>query len=268
MISQKKLVFEVILIVFTTMGFSLISEGPSVWEELSISSIYNTVFTFFMVVSSWWGLKKIHQNLDRTAVENGTNTITLLVITTLVLSGYAIIANWIYIELIWREKLINTHFYSMVLPLAILTFISWNLLYLNRFIFEFPNDFNGGKHLTKEDGKLIVDKVIVSNGRRKLVFQISDIAFFGIENDVTFAFTFKGQQYLIENSLSELERKMGPDKFFRINRQYIVSKNAVIDFNPLTNQRIRVRFSAQQDSDLSAEISRYKSAKFKKWIYS
>ena len=49
-----------------------------------------------------------------------------------------------------------------------------------------------------------------------------------------------GNRFLIENTLDEIESRIDPNRFFRINRQMIVSLEAVTTIHPYFNSRLKL----------------------------
>jgi two-component system, LytTR family, response regulator LytT len=62
---------------------------------------------------------------------------------------------------------------------------------------------------------------------KMLPIKTEDFAFFYTKDDIVYGVTRDDKTYTIENSLEELEDKLDPIQFFRANRQFIVSRDAL-----------------------------------------
>ena len=70
---------------------------------------------------------------------------------------------------------------------------------------------------------------------------------------------------MIDHTLEELEGfLLDPTDFFRINRKFIVSINAIKELKSYLNNRLEVFLNV--DSDMDMIVSREKVSSFKKWL--
>lgn len=78
-------------------------------------------------------------------------------------------------------------------------------------------------------------RFLISGVDRFWSLQVADIAYFYSENKVTFAVTRKGQEHIIDLSLNKLMEQLDPERFFRANRQVLVSIDAIDHAEPFFN---------------------------------
>jgi len=72
--------------------------------------------------------------------------------------------------------------------------------------------------------------LLVYQKEKIIPLQVKDIAFFFLENaGYIFITTLNGETYHTNTTLDELEATLNPAFFYRANRQYIISKTAVIN---------------------------------------
>jgi DNA-binding LytR/AlgR family response regulator len=91
----------------------------------------------------------------------------------------------------------------------------------------------------------------------------SKIALFFIENQLTRLMTKKRNIYVVDNTLDEIEQKIDPKKFFRINRQMIVSADAIVKIEPYFSNRLMLEIDPKHDDVI---VSKRKVAQFKEWL--
>lgn len=97
----------------------------------------------------------------------------------------------------------------------------------------------------------------------RLVHQ-QDIAYFFTSDKITFMMTREGRKYPVDYTLENLEELIEPDKFFRINRQYIIHMDAIQKMH--THSKARVKIDLLPPSYEEVIVSTEKSPHFKKWL--
>lgn len=81
-------------------------------------------------------------------------------------------------------------------------------------------------------GKKYRTRFLISGDNKFFTLQVDYIAYFYSENKVTFAITKQNKEYIIDLSLDKLTEQLDPDKFFRTNRQTIVSIDSIERVEP------------------------------------
>lgn len=77
--------------------------------------------------------------------------------------------------------------------------------------------------------------------------------------------TFQGERFILSfESMDEIEELLDPDRFYRANRQWIISSESVRSVRSLDNFKLVVTLS--QPSNRQIDISREKASAFKKWL--
>jgi DNA-binding LytR/AlgR family response regulator len=91
-----------------------------------------------------------------------------------------------------------------------------------------------------------------------------DILVFFSQEKATFIRTADAHTYCIDYALDQLEPMLDPEKFFRINRKYIVSIDACTNILAWTNSRLRLKIDGIDDSDII--VARERVVEFKNWL--
>ncbi|SMO67965.1 LytR/AlgR family response regulator transcription factor [Gracilimonas mengyeensis] len=84
------------------------------------------------------------------------------------------------------------------------------------------------------------------------------------QDKATYLHTVAKKNYIVDYALSDLEEVLNPRKFFRLNRQYIASIEAIQDVLIYSNSRLKITL-AQCDDD-SILVSRNRVDDFKRWM--
>lgn len=101
---------------------------------------------------------------------------------------------------------------------------------------------------------------------KTLVKYVKDIALFRIENETVYLHTFSGEKFPVFKNLEYLESVCDPKQFFRINRQMLVNKNAVVSLQPYFHRKMMVELSVELTE--KPLVSKTKVSKFLSWLES
>ena len=108
-------------------------------------------------------------------------------------------------------------------------------------------------------------QVFLVHFRDKIIpLSCEEIAFFYTSDERVSAFNFKGERYPIERTLESLQQLLPADMFFRANRQFIVSREAVKDISVWFGSRLALNLSVETPERII--ISKARVPKFKKWL--
>ena len=91
-----------------------------------------------------------------------------------------------------------------------------------------------------------------------------DIAFFYIDTGVVKAITFANKPYVIEEKLEDIESELNPSLFKRVNRQYIVQKEAIANLKYYFNGKLILQTNPPAKERIV--ISKAKATEFKSWV--
>lgn len=102
------------------------------------------------------------------------------------------------------------------------------------------------------------DQVFVKDGDRCWFVQLADVRLFEAAGNYTRLY-FAGEEPLIHRSLSYLEDRLDPDRFFRASRQHILNLNWIDDVTPWSKGKLK----ATLEDGKEVEMSRRRSRAFK-----
>jgi two-component system, LytTR family, response regulator LytT len=108
------------------------------------------------------------------------------------------------------------------------------------------------------------DRFLISKGDTMVPLKVNEIACFYAEDKAVFVLTHENKRYLIPNSVEELSARLDPKLFFRANRQFIISSEAIHKIHNYFNFKLKVEISA--DPKLEIIVSRSRTAAFKAWM--
>jgi two-component system, LytTR family, response regulator LytT len=107
-------------------------------------------------------------------------------------------------------------------------------------------------------------RFLLKAGARFDIVETNDVAYLYAEDKVVFLVTKDQKKYYVDETLDELEQKLNPKSFFRINRKYLTQLPAIERIEPHFNGRLKIKLRHRDDDDVY--VSREKAEVFKKWL--
>lgn len=101
------------------------------------------------------------------------------------------------------------------------------------------------------------------NASGELDFPVNDVYYFTIEDRFYYAELVKGR-YLVSKTLNELETELDPTQFFRIKRDYIVNRQAVLNYAYWENGKYIVRLNTPDQYNIV--VPRARMHEFREWL--
>lgn len=92
----------------------------------------------------------------------------------------------------------------------------------------------------------------------------SDICFFYAEGRTVFILTCENRKFIVDNTLEELVDQLNPEKFFRVNRSFIINFDYISDVIVYSSSRLRIKFPIEFEKEII--VSREKVSGFKAWF--
>ena len=114
-------------------------------------------------------------------------------------------------------------------------------------------------------GKVYKSRFMVKVGDKIRSIPTDHILVFYSPEKASFIRTIDTHLYCIDYALDQLEPMLDPEKYFRINRKYIVSIDACTNILAWTNSRLRLKIDGIDDQDIV--VARERVQEFKAWLY-
>ena len=108
------------------------------------------------------------------------------------------------------------------------------------------------------------ERFLVSKGDELIMLYADDISYISKTNNRVLAFTQDGTSYSLAMSMADLEMALSPDRFFRINRQYIANIKGIKKISLFFNSKLKVKLKGCDDDNII--ISKEKTSQLKKWL--
>lgn len=108
------------------------------------------------------------------------------------------------------------------------------------------------------------NRFLIKKGDKLVGIQVADINYFHAYDRFAFAVTKNGDEFLIEDTLEELELKLNPTQFFRLNRQVLAKFEAIKEVKNHFKTRYKVILQPSYNGG-EIVISTNKSKVFLEW---
>ncbi|WPV00633.1 LytTR family DNA-binding domain-containing protein [Mucilaginibacter sp. cycad4] len=105
--------------------------------------------------------------------------------------------------------------------------------------------------------------VLVYHQDKIIPIKLDDIALIYLSNEVTHLLTFSGKKFYPNKNLDELERTCG-SYFFRANRQFLVSRKAIIDVSSFFSRKLSLNLNITFSEKVV--VSKGKASQFLAWL--
>lgn len=107
-------------------------------------------------------------------------------------------------------------------------------------------------------------RFLVKRGGDYLAIKTEDIAYFYAAHKLVCLVNNKGQKFILDQSLAELEKEVDPAFFHRLNRKYLVNINAIQKIRAYAKSKIFIDVTPPANEHII--ISQENTAAFKEWM--
>lgn len=106
--------------------------------------------------------------------------------------------------------------------------------------------------------------LIPYKGDKLLPLAVDQVQYFCIADGVTRAVVNSRESYVLPCTLDELTESLDPERFFRVNRQYLISRGAVRDIDLWFNNRLAINLRVPTEGKIL--VSKPRVNEFKTWF--
>lgn len=235
----------------------------------------NIRFNWFLIITysidtvqgwlAWWAVRSIviyldkklpytHRPLKRILIQLLLTTITGLLIIILLTE----LVSWIA-----KGRTVPLSFYLFDVFIFIIWFFVINGIYIGMHYYA---EWRQSEMRRQEEKKLRAGGFNVKHGNQNLLVPFDDILGFFVEAGYTILLTWQNKKYFPDKSLDKIEDALPDELFFRLNRQYIVHRQALTGFKRTRDGKIDVLVNAQENFPKTIPVSRTRAVRFKNWF--
>jgi two-component system LytT family response regulator len=126
------------------------------------------------------------------------------------------------------------------------------------------NQMEGLMQLLQTKNKSYKTTYLVHHRDELLPIKTDDLAYFYIETGIVKGVTFTNKTYVIDKKLEDIESELNPKLFHRINRQFVVNRNAVANIKFYFNGKLIMNVNPPYSERIV--ISKAKASEVKSWM--
>lgn len=104
----------------------------------------------------------------------------------------------------------------------------------------------------------------IKMGQQLKMINIDEVECFYSENKGTYLHTLDNRDYLLDNTLEQLETELDPKNFYRVSRKFIVPMKAIKEIQIHSNSRLKVMLPTYKDDEVV--VARERVTDFKAWL--
>jgi two-component system LytT family response regulator len=109
-------------------------------------------------------------------------------------------------------------------------------------------------------------RFLVKRGTDYISVKTEDIAYFYATHKLVCMIDQKNQKFILDQSLSEIEKQLDPAMFYRVNRKYLVHLNAIKKIKTFPKSKLQLELEPEICEDII--ISQDNVTAFKEWMSS
>jgi DNA-binding LytR/AlgR family response regulator len=126
-------------------------------------------------------------------------------------------------------------------------------------------DFEAIKRmLVNPTEKSYKQRFTIKIGEHLKMISIDEVECFYSENKGTYLHTLDNRDYLLDNTLEQLETELNPKDFFRVSRKFIIPLKTIKDIVVYSNSRLKVILPTFKADEVI--VSRERVNEFKEWL--
>jgi len=107
-------------------------------------------------------------------------------------------------------------------------------------------------------------RFLVKRGIDYISIKTDDIAYFYAAHKLVCMVDSKGQKYILDQSLADIEKQLDPVQFYRVNRKYLVHSSAIKKMKIYPKSKLQLEVDPPVSEDIV--ISQENVAAFKQWM--
>ena len=112
--------------------------------------------------------------------------------------------------------------------------------------------------------KSFKERFMVKVGQHIKSIGCDDINAFYSLDKATYILTKEARNYIIDHTLDQLEQLISTEKFFRINRKFVLNINAEFEITAWTNSRLKITLPGYDQEMII--VARNRTKEFKQWL--
>lgn len=216
---------------------------------------------------AWWLIRKIILWLDNLLPYQAgfSKRIFLQILcTNLIAQGFIILATEA-INTAFSDQPLPSNFYTYNLFIFFIWILVINGIYVGMY---FHNQWQETQQLREHDLEVRAKGIDVQLGKKIRNLRFEEIASLYSEEGSTYLLSRDGNRFLLDRSLSGLQKELPEEAFFRLNRAFIAHRDSLEGYRKGAHGKLLVQLREIAGHPGDVPVSRITAPDFKKWFHS
>lgn len=114
------------------------------------------------------------------------------------------------------------------------------------------------------DDRKFKSRFLVKMGEKLISVETENISGFMANSGLVYLLTVEGKKYLMDQTLDDIMKELDTDKYYRVNRQYILAYTAIQSVHKFGKSKLLVETSFGHEERII--VSSEKATAFKQWL--
>ncbi|HCA06245.1 LytTR family DNA-binding domain-containing protein [Chryseobacterium sp.] len=122
--------------------------------------------------------------------------------------------------------------------------------------------------LRQADSPDVMKRFMVRDGNKLKSIDEDHTAYFFASGKYLFLTTTDNQTYIYDDTIKDVIHKLNPQLFFKINRKFIINKNAIVEIIKHSSQKVELKLSPAPEINSDVFISKRQITECLSWLKS
>ncbi|SEM73676.1 two component transcriptional regulator, LytTR family [bacterium A37T11] len=109
-------------------------------------------------------------------------------------------------------------------------------------------------------------RFLVRSGIRMKTIPVKEVAFFMAEDKWLYLYTYNGDRFLLDMTLSAVGKGLPATEFYQVNRKFIVHIQSIAEIIKTNHNRLKVLLNPPPPPDITVIVSEERSPNFQAWL--
>jgi uncharacterized protein with PQ loop repeat len=237
------------------------------WNHIKLNWFLALTYTIDTVQGwlAWWAVRSIIIYLDKKMPygDHPLKRILIQLVITTITGLLVIILLTEMVSLIARGHTAPLSFYLFDIFIIGIWFFVINGIYIGM---HYYSEWKESEHQRLAEKKVRTAGFTVKLGKQNLLVPFDEISGFYTEDGYTILLNNLNKKFFPDRSLDKIEKQLPGEWFFRLNRQYILHRNAITGFKRSNDGKIDVTIKGLENLPKAVQVSRTRAVAFKKWF--
>jgi DNA-binding LytR/AlgR family response regulator len=122
--------------------------------------------------------------------------------------------------------------------------------------------------LRQGDDSDVMKRFMIREGNKLKSVEEHEVAYFFASGKYLFLTTMDNQTYIYDDTIKDIIHRLNPELFFKVNRKFIINKNAISEIIKHSSQKIELKLSPAPEVDSDVFISKRQITECLNWLKS